>query len=140
MTMPTGIGAVDLMISFPKADAAKTYEYLREPRTQRTRALRSSPPGTCSRTCPTNSRKGDDGVAITIGEMDTWGVAVGMVGIGSDTTARALKEHPDRFVAQHRDRPERHHRRGPQDPRRARRSTTSRPSPRSRPGATRRFR
>ena len=31
--------------------------------------------------------------------MDTWGVAVGMVGVGADTTARALKEHPDRFVA-----------------------------------------
>ena len=30
MTMPTDIGAIDLMISFPKADASKTYDYLRQ--------------------------------------------------------------------------------------------------------------
>ena len=30
MTMPTDIGAIDLMISFPKANASKTYDYLRE--------------------------------------------------------------------------------------------------------------
>ncbi len=29
MTMPTDIGAVDLMISFPVADHARTYDYLR---------------------------------------------------------------------------------------------------------------
>ena len=30
MTMPTDIGAIDLMISFPKSNASKTYDYLRE--------------------------------------------------------------------------------------------------------------
>ena len=30
MTMPTDIGAIDLMIGFPKADASKTYDYLRQ--------------------------------------------------------------------------------------------------------------
>jgi predicted TIM-barrel fold metal-dependent hydrolase len=39
-------------------------------------------------------------VAVTLAEMDHCGVAVGMVGNPyREVTARALREHPDRFVA-----------------------------------------
>ena len=43
MTMPSGIGAVDLMISFPKADAARTYDYLRATTAGRRRHHRGVP-------------------------------------------------------------------------------------------------
>src|SRR3954468_6912 len=40
-----------------------------------------------------------DPVDVTLAEMDKHGVALGLVGLGTDATTRALKEHPDRFVA-----------------------------------------
>jgi predicted TIM-barrel fold metal-dependent hydrolase len=44
----------------------------------------------------------DDPIATTLAEMDRWGVAWGLVGVGDDEDAtgnRAVRAHPDRFVA-----------------------------------------
>ena len=117
--MPSGIGAVDLMIGFPQGGRGQDLRLpARRPRGPTTPAPRSSPPATCSRTFPTGSTRATTGSPSPSREMDTWGVAVGMVGVGADTTARALKEHPGPVRRQHRDRPQRHHRRGPPHPRR----------------------
>src|SRR4051812_34948388 len=40
-----------------------------------------------------------DPVAMTLAEMDHFGIAVGLVGLGTEATERALREHPDRFAA-----------------------------------------
>jgi hypothetical protein len=46
--------------------------------------------------------RSDDPVAITLAEMDHWGVEKGMIGVGGgglrEITERALGQHPDRFI------------------------------------------
>ena len=37
-------------------------------------------------------------IDVTLHEMDRFGVERGLIGVGGDVSARALKEHPDRFV------------------------------------------
>ena len=39
-----------------------------------------------------------DPVAVTLHEMDRFGIELGMIGTGDDTSRLALKKHPDRFV------------------------------------------
>jgi predicted TIM-barrel fold metal-dependent hydrolase len=38
-------------------------------------------------------------VKTTLHEMDRFGIAIGLVSIGSENSERALREHPDRFAA-----------------------------------------
>jgi len=98
MAMPSDVGAVDLMISFPKADAAKTYDYLRATTRADDATTAEFPAGYMFKDVPNRLDEGDDGVAVTIAEMDEWGVDIGMVGIGSWTT-QAIQDHPGRFIA-----------------------------------------
>ena len=66
MTMPTDIGAIDLMISFPKADALETYDYLRpDQRDAGGRVDRRCPPGYMFKDIPNRLDEGDDRVDIT---------------------------------------------------------------------------
>ena len=98
MTMPTDIGAIDLMISFPKSNASKTYDYLRETTRGDDESTKEFPAGYMFKDVPNKLDEGDDGVDITIAEMDKWGVDIGMVGAGTEATVRAVKDHPGRFV------------------------------------------
>jgi predicted TIM-barrel fold metal-dependent hydrolase len=41
-----------------------------------------------------------DPIAVTLGEMDKYGVEVGVIGVGGDVSRKALADHPDRFVGQ----------------------------------------
>ncbi len=100
MTMPTDIGAIDLMIGFPQArSASKTYDYLRADDSRATTPPpRRCPRATCSRTCPNHlDATTRVGIQITLAEMDRCGVTMGMVGVGSEVTQRAVQDHPDRF-------------------------------------------
>ncbi len=99
MTMPTDIGAIDLMISFPKANASKTYDYLRQTTRAEDASTAEFPAGYMFKDVPNKLDEEQDGVAVTIAEMDKWGVDIGMCGIGSEATERALRDHPDRFIA-----------------------------------------
>jgi predicted TIM-barrel fold metal-dependent hydrolase len=98
MTMPTDVKAIDLMIGFPKVDAAKTYEYLRQTTRAEDASTAEFPAGYMFKDVPNKLGDEQDGVAVTVGEMDRWGVEIGMVGVGSDATDRAFKEYPDRFI------------------------------------------
>jgi uncharacterized protein len=98
MTMPTDIGAIDLMISFPKADASKTYDYLRQTTRAEDASTAEFPAGYMFKDVPNKLDEEQDGVAVTIAEMDRWGVDIGMCGIGSEATERALRDHADRFI------------------------------------------
>ena len=42
----------------------------------------------------------DDPIALTLKEMDRFGVEIGVIGVGSEVSRKALKQHPDRFVGQ----------------------------------------
>lgn len=48
---------------------------------------------------PNRLEEGEDPVRITLDEMDRWGVEIGLIGLGRDVMVRALRAHPDRFVA-----------------------------------------
>ena len=98
MTMPTDIGAIDLMISFPKSNASKTYDYLRETIKGDDASTSEFPAGYMFKDVPNKLDEGDDGVTVTVGEMDKWGVDVGMVGAGP-LTSQAQQDHPGRFIS-----------------------------------------
>jgi predicted TIM-barrel fold metal-dependent hydrolase len=98
MTMPTDIGAIDLMISFPKANASKTYDYLRETTRGDDESTKEFPAGYMFKDVPNKLDEGDDGVNVAVAEMDKWGVDIGMTGAGTDTSIRAQKDHPGRFI------------------------------------------
>jgi predicted TIM-barrel fold metal-dependent hydrolase len=97
MTMPSDIGAIDLMISFPKSNASKTYDYLRETIKGDDASTAEFPAGYMFKDVPNKLDEGDDGVDVTIGEMDKWGVDMGLVGAGP-LTKQAQERYPGRFV------------------------------------------
>ena len=65
MTMPTDIGAIDLMISFPKSNASKTYDYLRETTHGDDASTAEFPAGYMFKDVPNKLDEGDDGVTVT---------------------------------------------------------------------------
>jgi predicted TIM-barrel fold metal-dependent hydrolase len=99
MTGTSDVGAVDLMIGFPSADAARHYDFLRRMTKDRESAEMAFPAEYLFKQVPNHLPEGADPVEVTLGEMDRCGVAVGMVGAHGEVAQRALREHPDRFVA-----------------------------------------
>jgi predicted TIM-barrel fold metal-dependent hydrolase len=101
--MPTDVGIIDTMIDFPHADMKATYRFI----TDRTRDAESKeefefPVEYMFKQVPDKElRDVDDPVAVTLREMDRWGIAKGMVGVGGPggTGETAIKRHPDRFIA-----------------------------------------
>ena len=99
MAMPTGIGIIDLMLSLPITDPEKTYAFLRkQARDTESRKEFSFPAEYMFKGVPHGFGKGADSVAVTLSEMDRWGIERAMLGIGSSETKRAVTEHPDRFI------------------------------------------
>jgi predicted TIM-barrel fold metal-dependent hydrolase len=99
MPPPVGLGAIDLMIGFPRADAGSHYESLRALTKDAESATMEFPAGYMFKAVPNHLPEGADPVHVTIDEMDHCGVDVGLVGLSSDVARRALQEHPQRFVA-----------------------------------------
>jgi predicted TIM-barrel fold metal-dependent hydrolase len=93
------IGAVDCMIGFPSANARAHYDYLRAQAKDAESKSMAFPAEYMFKGVPNELDEGADPVDVTVAEMDRHGVAIGLVGLGNETTARALKEHPDRFRA-----------------------------------------
>ncbi len=104
MAMPTDIGIVDTMIGFPSPDMKETYAFI----TRQTKDRESAedfefPVEYMFKDLPDKElTRSDDPVAITLAEMDHWGVEKGMIGVGGgplrEITERALGQHPDRFI------------------------------------------
>jgi uncharacterized protein len=97
--MPADVGVVDLMIGFPAADAAQHYEFLKSQLRDEGSKDLEMPAGYMFKDVPNRLAEGDDPVDITLGEMDRFGIDIGLVGLGGDVTRRALQKHPDRFKA-----------------------------------------
>jgi hypothetical protein len=97
--MPGEIGAVDLMIGFPSADARSHYEFLRAMTKDAESAEMEFPAEYMFKQVPNHLPEGADPIEVTLGEMDRCGVAIGMIGAHGEQSERALREHPDRFVA-----------------------------------------
>jgi hypothetical protein len=82
--------AVDCMIGFPSPDAHRKYHYLREQTKDAESKTMDFPAEYMFKDVPKLADERADPVEITLGEMDRWGVGIGLVGLGSEATARAL--------------------------------------------------
>ena len=99
MPMPTDVGAVDLMIGFPSATAKERFDFLKPQLRDDESAAMATPIAYMFHDNPGQIDGELDPVAITLGEMDRHGVAIGLVGLAGEITDRALDQHPDRFKA-----------------------------------------
>jgi uncharacterized protein len=97
--MPTDLGIVDLMIGFPSGEGSRTYDFMKPMLRDAESERLTFPAGYMFKDVPGHLAEGDDPVALTLAGMDRHGIAVGLVGLGGRAAARALAEHPDRFVA-----------------------------------------
>lgn len=105
MTFPQGVGIIDTMIGFPHGDMKQTYAFI----TRQTKDRQSSeefqfPVEYMFKQVPEKDLvDADDPVAVTISEMDRWGVERGLIGIGGSdgVGTQAMKRYPDRFIPSH---------------------------------------
>jgi predicted TIM-barrel fold metal-dependent hydrolase len=96
--MPTDIGVVDLMIGFPHVDAKQVYEFMQPALKDEASGEMEFPAEYMFKDVPNHMEAEQDPVALTLAEMDKYGVATGLVGFGNEVTKRAIAEHPGRFV------------------------------------------
>jgi len=96
MGMPAGIGIVDTMIGFP-ADDFKMYDFIRA-QLKDPSAKFDFPVEYMFKNVPKELYGANDPIAVTLHEMDRFGIEIGLIGAGGEVGTKALKDHPDRFV------------------------------------------
>ena len=100
MGMPTGIGIIDTMISFPTSDFSQ-YDFIRKQlKDAQSRDSFDFPVEYMFKNVPKELYGADHPVDITLHEMDRYGIEIGLIGVESEVSQRALKDHPDRFLPQ----------------------------------------
>ncbi|HEY1443881.1 MAG TPA: amidohydrolase family protein [Acidimicrobiales bacterium] len=97
--MPTGLGVVDLMIGFPRADPRETYTSLRALAKDEDSQRMEFPAEYMFNDVPNQLGSEQDPVDVTLIAMDKHGIEIGLVGLRNPATPDALRCHPDRFVA-----------------------------------------
>jgi predicted TIM-barrel fold metal-dependent hydrolase len=98
--MPSGIGVIDLMLELPTDDRGTWYDFMKPLLMDaESRELFKFPAEYMFKAVPT-VRDSDDYLGIALDEMDKHGVAQAMISLrfGNPLGARALREHPDRFI------------------------------------------
>jgi len=102
MAMPTDIGIVDTMIGFPHRDMRETYRFItNQTKDRQSKEQFEFPVEYMFKDVPEKRlRDTDDPIAVTLDEMDRWGIDKGLIGVGTtdDVGDRALRAHPDRFI------------------------------------------
>lgn len=101
MPMPVGVPIIDTMIGFPVADFESTYGFIRrQTKDADSKEGMRFPAQYMFKDVPEGHDGTSDPVKSTLEQMDRFGVAVGVIGTRRDGVSdRALREHPDRFVA-----------------------------------------
>ena len=100
MTMPNGIGVIDLMLELPTDDRGTWYDFMKPLlMDQESRELFKMPAEYMFKAIPT-VRDSDDYIGIALDEMDRHGIEKAMISVrfGNPLGARAMKEHPARFI------------------------------------------
>ena len=88
------------MIGFPSPNAAKRFAFLQDQLRDEQSVSAPSPIGYMFKDDPNRVQEAEeDPVAVTLREMDRFGVAIGLVGLAGAVVDRALDAHPDRFKA-----------------------------------------
>ena len=93
-----GIGIVDLMIGFPKKNAADHYQFLSGAVKDAESKTMTMPAQYMFTEVPGDVGAETDTVAMLLADMDRCGVERGMVHMGSDESIRALRNHADRII------------------------------------------
>src|SRR5262245_28536157 len=101
MGYPSGIGVVDLMIGFPDKQAGRIVEAHRNKLKDRdSQGMTTHPAEYMFKDVPAPIAVEDDPVAVTLAEMDRYGIEIGLVSLAfGEVSERALRDHPDRFAA-----------------------------------------
>jgi len=86
VAMPTDVGAVDLMIGFPSAKAGKRFDFLKPQLRDEESSTMATPIAYMFRDNPGQIDADIDPVAVTLGEMDRHGIAIGLVGLAGAVT------------------------------------------------------
>jgi uncharacterized protein len=100
MPMPTGIGVIDLMLELPTDDRGTWYDFMKPLlMDQESRELFKMPAEYMFKAIPT-VRDSDDYIGIALDEMDKYGIEMAMISVrfGNPLGARAIREHPTRFI------------------------------------------
>jgi uncharacterized protein len=97
--MPTDVGVVDLMIGFPNALAREKYQSLRDLAKDTESQEMDFPAEYMFKQVPNHLDDGADPVSTTLEAMDKFGVSVGLVGLGNESTVGAMERYPERFKA-----------------------------------------
>ncbi len=99
MTMPMDIAIVDTMIGFPAEDFAM-YDFIRAQLKDGSTNF-DFPVEYMFKQVPKELYgSSEDPIKLTLNEMDKFGIEIGLIGAGGEVSRKALKQHPDRFVAQ----------------------------------------
>ena len=102
MTMPTDVGIVDTMLGFPHPEMKDVYRFItRQTKDTQSKEEFAFPVEYMFKQVPNKELEGsDDPIAVTLREMDLWGIERGMIAVDDLTGIgpRALKQHPDRFI------------------------------------------
>lgn len=93
---PADVGAVDLMIGFPSAQARSHYDFLKPQLKDAESAGMEFPAEYMFKGVPNQLAEDEDPIATTVAKMDACGVAIGLVGL-SETALKAAERHPGRF-------------------------------------------
>lgn len=97
MGMPSGIGIVDTMIGFP-AEGFAQYDFIRRQTKDRSsREEMRFPAEYMFKNVPKDLPTSDP-VSVTLHEMDRFGIEIGLIGVADETSRKALKNHPRRYV------------------------------------------
>jgi hypothetical protein len=101
MTLPSGIGIIDLMLGIPSDEQTKTYDFMR-PLFRDQESLQSFdfPVQYMFKDFPKVTRQ-EDYIGYTLGLMDKFGIEKAQIGISREgvVSQTALRDHPDRFFA-----------------------------------------
>jgi hypothetical protein len=100
VSAPFDIGIIDTMIGFPAADMREQYAFItRQTKDRESREQFEFPAEYMFKDVPDKAIGPDaDPVAVTLREMDIWGIEKGLIGVHGEVGERAMREHPDRFV------------------------------------------
>ena len=100
MGMPSGIGIIDTMIGFPHENMAEAYAFItRQTKDKESKEDFEFPAEYMFKQVPEKElRHAGDPIAVTLGQMDAWGVEMGLISCGDTTGQDALARYPDRFI------------------------------------------
>jgi len=98
MGFPSDVGIIDCMIGFPAADPHEQYRFITEQTKDRQSKEEMKFPVEYMFKDVPDLGTADDPVAVTLREMDRFGIEKGLVGVGGEAGKKAVKGHPDRFI------------------------------------------